>query len=294
MKLPRPEILGVSTAAATALISLTWFGYFAQRPEKLKPMAGQTSSILTAYQKPTYGAGLPMIQPWPPPPVQSRSGEWVYDLFTPPEIFYDATLGKFTVTSPVTLLIEDQPGAPEGEQFTGLQVVDVKQVPFRLQLIGYVKTDHGYTGLFENRNTGGVLLASKGGILLELGLVIEDIDVRREEMSVSGKMAETQLLAVASIRDVGTGELVVLTTAARCFARQARATLVAFGPSPTQREVGEGDVWEIGGVAYEIDKIQLSPVAVVIKRQDGGKSDVERFTLSSSGILPPELPVPSL
>lgn len=294
MKLPRLEILCVSAAAATALISFTWFGYFAQRLEKPEPMAGQMSGVPTAYQKHTYGAGLPMVQPWPPPPVQSRSGEWVYDLFTPPEIFYDARLAKFTVTSPVTELAEDKSGAPDGELFADLRVVDVKQIPFRLQLIGYVKTNDGYTGLFENRTTGGVLLAPQGRILPELGLVIEGIDLRPDEMSVSGKMAGSQLLAVASIRDAETGELVVLTTAAQCFAPKARATLVAFDPSPTQREVEEGDVWEIGGVTYEIEKIHVSPAAVVIKRQDGGKGDIERFALSSSGAAPREIPVPSL
>ena len=294
MKLQHPEILGASVALATALSSFTWFGYFAPRPGNPESSAGHASSIPGPYQRSSYNRQLEAFVQWLPPPVQSRSGQWVYDLFTPPEIFYDAKLETFTVTPPVTTIAADQLHAPDAgeEVFAGLQVVEVKQVLFRLQLIGFVKTDRDYIGVFENRVTGEVRLAPRMHAFSELGLVIEDIDVRRNE--ISEDTGASQLVAVARIRDTATGELVTLSTASRCFAPTARATLIAFAPSQTERDVGEGDLWEIDGVTYEIDKIHISPAAVVIKRRDGGSGNSDRFTLSALGVKSPETPHSSL
>jgi hypothetical protein len=173
----------------------------------------------------------------------------VYDLFTPPEIFYDVSLGQFTVTPPVTKVPKAQPEEPNlsGELLAGAQVAEVTQSLFRLQLIGYVKSHSECIGLFENRVTGEVLLAPSGREIPGLGLLIENIDLRRIEVPRSGDTDMFALSTVASIRDLATGELITLTTAERCLGSTARAPLVAS--NPTQREAGEGDMWEIEGVA---------------------------------------------
>ena len=294
MKLSRPEFLCVGAAFSTALVSFTWFGFFAQKPTDPQSIREHPAGVPAAYQRTNYNASLPIVAHWPPPSAQSRGNEWIYDVFTPPEIFYDSRLASFTVTPPVTLLAENQSKPPDGDRFAGLHVVEVKQTPFRLQLIGYLKTSNECMGLFENRVTGAVLLASKSRTLPELGLVIESIGVRRDEIIGSGNPAGSQLVAVASIRDVVTNELITLSTAARCFAPNARATLVGFNPEPSEREVGEGDAWEIEGVTYEVDEIQVSPAAVVIKRRSGGANDDEWITLSFSNAKSPAIAVPSL
>ena len=45
---------------------------------------------------------------WEPPVAQKRGREWIYDTFTPPEIFYNARSKQFTVRPPTSLMDDEQ------------------------------------------------------------------------------------------------------------------------------------------------------------------------------------------
>jgi hypothetical protein len=221
-------------------------------------------------------------EPWLPPRAQRRSQQWVYDVFTPPEIFFDPRLKEFSVTPPTTAIARDERTATAAQlpASLGVQLLGVKRTPFRLQLIGFVETERGYLGLFENTLTTETFLAIKGRHVPSLKLVIEDIDVRARPVSLPESMTTHQTLATASVRDLLSGETIALTNAERCYAAAPRAILATGISEIAQRDVCNGDVIEVNGITYEIGEIQLAPPSVTICRRASAQGVAERRTLS--------------
>ena len=68
---------------------------------------------------------------WPEPIAQSAGPEWIYDVFTPPEIYIDQA-GNFVPTG--------WKPAPPPIPF-GVYLSDIAREPYRLQLEGYIEED---------------------------------------------------------------------------------------------------------------------------------------------------------
>jgi hypothetical protein len=147
---------------------------------------------------------------WNRPPSQQRGDEWVYEMFTPPEIFYDPRSREFSVKPPATL-------TPETET-TPVPVIAPPE-PFRLQLVGFVGGEGSYLGTFENLTTTEYILARGGRALPDLGVTIRDFQVKRVRREPEDSMATSELMATAIVRDERTGEDVVLTNLERAYVR---------------------------------------------------------------------------
>jgi hypothetical protein len=160
----------------------------------------------------------------------------------------------------------------------GFRLVEVKRMPFRLQLIGFVKTATGYLGLFENRVTSEIFLAARGETVPGLLLTIEEIEVSPSHSSADG-VTNYQPRARALIREESTNGRITLTSTERLFSDTARAVLEAEGASGTRREVGAGDLIESNGVTFQIGAIQASPAAVTLMRRVADGSLVGPRTL---------------
>src|SRR5262245_56034292 len=63
------------------------------------------------------------METWAPPVAQTRGREWIYDTFTPPEIFYNPRSKRFTVKPPSALLDD------EGLDQFGIELVAVRPEP---------------------------------------------------------------------------------------------------------------------------------------------------------------------
>lgn len=149
---------------------------------------------------------------WEDPPAQTRGAEWVYDLFTPPEIFYDRWSRQFTVKPP--------PASDPGKiNDASREPVRAPAELFRLQLVGFVGGEGSYLGSFENLVTTEHVLARGGRNLPELGVTIRDFHVAPVRRAPGDSMPTTELIATAIVRDERTGEDVVLTNLERAYAR---------------------------------------------------------------------------
>jgi len=73
--------------------------------------------------------------PWAPPRAQSAGREWIFEVFTPPIVYFDPETGEFTVEPPLP---------PEPAPVFGLDLIAVERVPYRLQYVGY----HGEPGRY--------------------------------------------------------------------------------------------------------------------------------------------------
>jgi len=150
----------IAAALALAAGSAAVFGTLAWRD---RPAAGPvTVQLADAPYTPAIAEAKPVTaEAWTPPPPQTRGRDWVYDTFTPPEIFYHARARQFTVKPPMGIVEEEAPV----EAF-GLELVDVRPEAFRLQLVGYYGETGNWRGTFQNLLTGEVVGVARAVVVL--------------------------------------------------------------------------------------------------------------------------------
>lgn len=232
------------------------------------------------------GAEAPAVktETWAAPVAQSRGREWIYDTFTPPEIFYNVRSKQFTVKPPSGLVEEELL-----EDF-GIELVMVRPEPFRLQMIGYVGGEGSWRGMFQNVLTGEVFLASAGRRIPSLGLAIKSLEVRPQPVRSGESMVTNQRVATAVIRDEKAGSDVVLTHRERQFTGLISAFVAAPGESAT-REVKNGDVFKIGEATYRVEAVKFSPPTLEITKEAPSLTQPDRRVLTPrEAELPPDAP----
>jgi len=139
---------------------------------------------------------------WIPPTAQSRGPDWIFEVFTPPEIFHDSTSARFTVQRPAT------PAEGLLEPETGVQLLAVRPEPFRLGLLGHLGKAGEVRAVFGNRLTGEVFLAGDGARLESQGVEITRIEVsigpleEGEDTGARGRRATAVIWDLASGREV--------------------------------------------------------------------------------------------
>src|SRR3954470_5543521 len=146
----------IGSALALAVVSAGVFGTLALRHSGVP--GGPVPHVELAADP--YTATAPDAPPiktetWAPPVAQTRGRDWIYDAFTPPEIFYNARSKQFTVKPPSSLQEE------ESEAF-GLDLIAVRPEPFRLQLIGFAGSGATAKGVFQNVKSTKTDLATAG------------------------------------------------------------------------------------------------------------------------------------
>jgi hypothetical protein len=268
------EKLLVAGAALLALATGVGFGVRVIRHD------GQTSEPVPQVQltQAPYAPGAPEAPPvrtenWAPPGSQNRGREWVYDAFTPPEIFYNAKTKQFTVKPPSSLLDDETADA------FGVELVAVRPEPFRLQLIGYVGGEGTWRGTFQNVLSGEVFLASAGRRVPNLGLSIKSLVVSPQPVAIAESMTTRQRVAVAVIRDEKAGRDITLTHRERHYTGTVFAFVAESGQSAA-REVRTGDVFKIGEATYRVDRIATTPPSIEITKESPHLPQPERRVLT--------------
>jgi hypothetical protein len=206
-RLPNYEKVLVAVALAALLLACAWTRQNA--PRLMSMTAGPLVQALP-YAAVAGGTAETENPDWDRPPAQKRGPDWVYEMFTPPEIYYDGRSREFSVTPPVT------PG-PETETNPEPAVAPLE--PFRLQLVGFVGGEGSYLGAFENVATTEHILARSGRTLPELAVTIRDFQVKRVRREPDDSMPTSELIATAVVRDERTGDDVVLTNLERAYVR---------------------------------------------------------------------------
>ncbi len=144
---------------------------------------------------------------WPPAPAQSAGRDWVYELFTPPGIFHDASARSFTAVPSRPLEGNDAGFGPE--------LLGVKADPYPLQLTGYFGAPGNYVALFVSPPKSGTLLARPGHHFESLGLTLTAFEVRKVPVEHDDAWPVHDVMAFAVLHDERTGADVVLDSRAR-------------------------------------------------------------------------------
>lgn len=197
---------------------------------------------------------------WMKPVPSSADDGWLYDLFTPPDVIFDAVAGSFVAARSAG------PVSPVEGTSLSLQLLAVKQEAYRLQLAGYFGHADDYLGAFVSSQTAETLLARTGHRFDALGLTLKNFDVRTVllEENEAGPVYEAAALAV--MHDEQTGTEVVLDSRKRLFTDNLLAVFRLPGEAHTSRELREGDSFAIADTVYRIERIQLEPAEVVLSR----------------------------
>lgn len=258
--------LALAIASLAVFALLDWRAGRGAPPLPAAPRGAASSYAPSVEEPPAFPS-----EAWRPPVPLSRGREWVYDTFTPPEIFYNARTRQFTVRPPEAFV------AKEPQPF-GLELIAVRPELFPLQLIGYVGDEGHWRGTFENTITGDVFLATAGWRLPDLGLTIASLEVRPQPVASADSMTTRQRVATALIRDERNGTEVALTHRERKFTDAPIAVLLAAAAT-APRELRAGDEFRAGDALYRIERVRSVPPAVEVSKQslDGG---LEQRTLT--------------
>ena len=139
---------------------------------------------------------------WPDAAPQSRGSEWIYDVFTPPVIYYNRETGQFTVTPPTARRTEvaRAPGA------FAIELVAVRQEPYRIQLVGYVGAEDGPPlATLENVETGDTLVGRAGRVFERDQFELKSFDIRRVTTDTDESMPVIENVGFAVVvANVGT------------------------------------------------------------------------------------------
>lgn len=252
MKIPGMEKGLFGVALLSAGVSAVWFGGKEKELERMRRPIRPDSARASAPDQPV-NRDEPgeWASTWPEPEAQPRGAEWVYDVFTPPEIYYDDEAEEFAVT-----MRADEAEIAEPEGTAGLELVAVKRALFPLQLFGYVGGEGHFVGSFENVRTGEVWLAGAGRELPGMNLVIAEFSVQRR---AAGTVSDAAV-ATAVVRDGSTGRVTTLTTGERTFTDELVAVVALDEDGEeTLHELRQGEALEVNGETFTVEQLQRDP-----------------------------------
>jgi hypothetical protein len=273
MAAPSSDKVLFGAAALLAVASAAGFGWITfTRPSTASTPLPRVELATSPYEPTAPEAPAVRTDTWAAPVAQSRGREWIYDAFTPPEIFYNARSKQFTVKPPSSLLDE------ESLEAFGLELVAVRPEPFRLQLIGYVGGEGTWRGTFQNAVTGEVCLGFAGRRVPSLGVTIRSLDVSLQPIRIGENTTVRQRVASAVVLDERTNREVTLTHRERFFTGTLTAFVAAPGETAT-REVREGDAFKLGEASYRIESVKMTPVSIEVIKEAPSLSQPDRRVL---------------
>ena len=272
MSTPNPAKSFLFAALGLAVASAAVFGFLIWQDRSAAPI-GRPALSAPPYTPAAIADAVVKSAVWSPPAPLARGRDWLYDVFTPPEIFYNPRTRQFSVSA-ASVGGSDQPDEP-----FGLELISVRPEPFRLQLIGYVGGEGDARGIFENRGSGEIFLASAGHRVGDLGLSIRRFSVRSEEISIPESMGFKQRVGTAVVTDARAGRDVILTQRERRMTGNVFAFVAVEGES-APREVRPGDNFKVGAAAYRIEQINAELATIDVVKTSPDLDEPWRRTLS--------------
>ena len=243
------------------LASAGWMALQSTKLSKLRA-ASEVNRTASAYVPAGIDAPSVSTKTWPSPPAQSSGAEWVYDVFTPPEIYYNEATKKFSVTPPKP----PEPLKPDTQAVFGVELVQIKPDAFRLQLVGYIGSEGDYRGTFENALSGETVIGRAGKTFPDLGLTIKSFEVKRNRIESKESMPIYETEATAVVVDTKTGDEVTLSNKRRRIKGEPFAVFKIDGSDePVQRRAGE--TFQVGTATYTVVNVTLEPPSVEVRKE---------------------------
>lgn len=239
------------------------------------------------YEKTEIKVEMPASQTWQPVGHQPAGEKWIYNVFTPPKIYYNLQTKQFTVVPPEPPDDDgDRPKPPDPVQPFGLVLVKVEQPLFRVQLEGYIGDEGSYRGTFNNVLTGKTFFGVSGKQLPELNLEIVTFEAKRRRIEVPGGSPIIDVTAYAIVKDTVTGQEYRLEPGKRLIDGPLVATFKLL--DGTERSIKQGESATVGEATYAVGALTLEPAAAVVTKTATSLKEPVVETL----LIPPPAPPP--
>jgi len=222
---------------------------------------------------------------WSNPPAQSRGSGWLFEIFTPPLISYDPATQAFVVPAQATPALLRVPAG-------GLELVNVRREPYRLQLLGYYGEPNDYVAAFASTLGPETLLARPGRRFEALGLTLKSFALRKVAIEDDAYGPSYEVAAQAVLKDERAGTEVTLDNRTRKLTDTLLAEINIPGATDGPREWREGETFADEDASYRIDRIQLDPPEVVVVRTTPGLTGQEMTVLKPLQQGPDKNPPP--
>lgn len=260
---PRISAEKVALVVAALAVSAGAGWWWREQPalNRLRHESAAVALVDAPYVRAELPPAAARAKAWGKPGAQSHGAGWVYEVFTPPVIYYHALARSFTVTPPTFV-------ADGGAPF-GLELLDVALEPYRLQLVGYIGAPGNYVAAFVSPRSPETYLARTGRRFEGLGLALKEFGVRKVAVATDDQWPVFDVAAIAVVVDESSGEEVVLDSRRRKLTDTPLA-LLRIGAGTKPREFREGDIFQDETAIYRIDRIQLDPPEVVVAKQVTG------------------------
>lgn len=188
---------------------------------------------------------------WPPAESQPTGPEWVYQVFTPPQIWLDNTTGTF-VPRPIEL--------PPLEEFR-LQLVSVREPLFRYQFESYLEVNNEYILNIKDTKTGKNIRTKPGGSLEDMK--ISNFEIVRKEISGTELVDRIPTLTVLDEKE---NEIRFLIAGQPYTLNRTEVVLKhASGKEVILTKEGEG--FTVERDSYRLETIDISGKKVTLTRE---------------------------
>lgn len=253
------------------------------------PVAPQSGA---AYESSPLQISRPETQRWADAIAQKAGEKWIYDVFTPPKIYYNTQTKQFTVVPPEPPKPMD-PSVPVVDPLApppfGLELVKVEQPLFRLQLVGYIGEGAQARGNFLNVQTGAVVFGTTGKKIPDLNLEVVKFAAERRVVRQPGGTTLVFTEASATVRDTVTGVETVLDAKTRV--PEGPLTVTFKQIDGTLRTAKTGDIIVFGDSTFTVGELIVEPPSAAVTKTDPSLPAPEKQTLV---IPPPPPPAPAV
>lgn len=249
------------------------------RTDPIVPAAG------LAYEAQPLTVTTPASERWLDVSSQPAGPLWIYDVFTPPAIYYNTQTQQFTVVPPPPSDGGERPVVGPVVPEFGLELVKVEQPLFRLQLVGYVGEGEQARGNFMVVETGDVVFGTRGKKFPNLNLEIVSFSAERRRIEVAGATTQVFVEVKAVVRDTVTGVETKLDNQTRVPEGPLSVTFKQL-PDGGERQARAGETFTIGDQTYTVGALTLEPPSAVVTREVAALPAPEVRTL----VIPPPAP----
>lgn len=259
-------------------------------------LGGTRGLVAPGLPKPGEGAAYlpaPLVNPatpaevWRTPAAREGDGDWLFDVFTPPVIYYDLASRAFSVTPPDS----GMGGLRDAHAPFGVELVEVRRTPYRIQLVGYAGSEGDYIATFDDLEAGSTFLARAGRTVESAGILLRSFNVEKVRDESGGGTAVQGTIASAQIRDLRQDRDVTLVQKVRLMNDEPAAVLRVTGDLARQVEAREGATITTADGAFVVGRVAFDPPAAEVTRlESSGKAMEVRRLVPVPPPPPPQQP----
>lgn len=217
--------------------------------------------------------------PWPEPTRQSAGPRWIFEIFTPPLIYYNPTSGRFTVEPPLP--------APEEPPF-GVYLSRLEREPFRFQYAGHSGEAGRYFVEIQDLQKKRYHRVRVGDRIAESRWVVDAFLVgRRDALGEAGSpdISPRSLIELVLVNE----DTAAVTSLGRetLYKPGLRAVLVG-DTTGKERRLAVGEAVELDAHRFAVRSVDVDARTVEVSKLDSAGNLLMTERLIERSLLPAE------